>query len=140
MKSRQGSKSLSKQLGHKQLGHLVSKSSASRPSHGEQEYHLRTCPGEIARYCLSVGDPGRAKMIAEQLFENGKIMPPQYFGDHRGLRSYTGFSAISGGELGVMPISVVTTGMGGPSAGIVTPEAVRCGARVIIRVGSCGGL
>ncbi|MFA5987082.1 MAG: nucleoside phosphorylase [Candidatus Paceibacterota bacterium] len=131
MKKKPGPKSSSDKAGE------VRKASAAKPSHGDQEYHLRTRPGEIARYVVEVGDPGRAEMIANTLFD--KTSEPRYFGDHRGLKCYTGFSTIGGG-LGVMPISVVTTHMGGPNTGIVTPEAVRCGARIIIRVGSCGGL
>ena len=38
------------------------------------------------------------------------------------------------------PISVQTTGMGTPSAGIVFEELVQLGARRLIRVGTCGGL
>lgn len=38
------------------------------------------------------------------------------------------------------PISVQTTGMGCPSAGIVFEELVMLGARRLIRVGTCGGL
>jgi len=38
------------------------------------------------------------------------------------------------------PISVQTTGMGCPSAGIVFEELVMLGAQRLIRVGTCGGL
>lgn len=38
------------------------------------------------------------------------------------------------------PISVQTTGMGCPSAGIAFEELVQLGARRLIRVGTCGGL
>jgi uridine phosphorylase len=54
-------------------------------------------------------------------------------GDHRGLRSFTG-------KYRGKHMSVVTTGMGSASTGIVLPEAVRSGARAFIRVGSCGVL
>lgn len=92
-----------------------------------REYHLYTRPGDIAGRCLVVGSPERATMISK-MFEHGTRVA-----DHRGLRSYTG---VYGGVL----VSVVTSGMGGPSIGIVLPEAVRCGARVLIRVGSCATL
>lgn len=52
---------------------------------------------------------------------------------HRGLRSCTGSYAD-------LRVSVTTSGMGGASTGVVLPEAVRSGARIFIRVGSCGGL
>jgi len=38
------------------------------------------------------------------------------------------------------PISVQTTGMGCPSAGIVFEELAQLGARRFVRVGTCGGL
>ena len=38
------------------------------------------------------------------------------------------------------PISVQTTGMGAPSAGIVFEELVMLGAKRLVRVGTCGGL
>lgn len=93
-----------------------------------KQYHLQTGPGDLASHCLLVGDPGRAKMAAEKYFTGSTKV-----GDHRGLISYTGLYH-------GLHISVVTTGMGGPSTGIVLPEAVRSGGRRFIRVGSCSVL
>jgi uridine phosphorylase len=93
-----------------------------------RQYHLRTRPGDLAERCLLVGAPERAAMIAKTLFTGARKV-----GDHRGLKSYTG-------EFAGTPMSVVTTGMGGASAGIVLHEAVASGARVFVRVGSCGAL
>ena len=102
---------------------------ANRPTAEDgRQYHLQTAAGDLARHCLLVGAPERAEMIAREMMEGGKEM-----GNHRGLASYTG-------TYRGLPISVVTTGMGGASAGIVMPEAVRSGARIFIRVGSCGAL
>ncbi|MFA6027792.1 MAG: nucleoside phosphorylase [Patescibacteria group bacterium] len=95
---------------------------------GDKQYHLETSEGDLAEHCLLVGSPERATMIAETYFEDVHKV-----GHHRGLLSYTGLYE-------GMPISVVTTGMGGPSVGIVLPEAVRSGARRFIRVGSCSAL
>lgn len=92
------------------------------------QYHLHTKQGDIASYCLFVGDPGRAEMIAREFLTDAHLM-----GDHRGLKSFTG-------TYGDLRVSVVTTGMGGASTGIVMLEAVRCGARRIIRIGSCSAL
>lgn len=102
--------------------------SAVRPMTGSKQYHLETGEGDLAAHCLLVGSPERATMIAETYFERAHKV-----GHHRGLRSYTG-------EFDGMPLSVVTTGMGGPSVGIVLPEAVRCGAKCFIRIGTCGAL
>lgn len=103
---------------------------ADRPVHaGERQYHLGTAPGEIAPLCLLVGSPSRAKMIAEAFFAEAR----QVGDEHRGLKSFTG--TVDG-----IAMSVVTTGMGSATTGIVLPEAVRCGAQTFIRVGSCGTL
>ena len=92
------------------------------------EYHLQTSPGDIAARCLLVGAPERAEMIASTFFKDAKKV-----GDHRGLKSFTGtFEGV--------PMSVITTGMGGGSTAIVLPEAVRSGAQAFVRVGSCGAL
>ncbi len=103
---------------------------ADRPlTKDELEYHLHTRPGDLAPLCLIVGAPGRAEMIAETFLVKRK----RFANDHRGLVSYTG-------EFQGVRVSVTTSGMGVASLGIVLPEAVRSGARVFIRVGSCGSL
>jgi purine-nucleoside phosphorylase len=56
------------------------------------------------------------------------------FNHNRGLWGYTG-QAVDG-----KPLSIQSTGMGGPSAAIVITELVALGARRLLRVGSCGGL
>lgn len=102
---------------------------ANLPVHGDgKQYHLETGPKDLASSCLLVGSPERAELIATTLFADSRKV-----GDHRGLKSFTG-------RVGDMPISVVTTGMGSATTGIVLPEAVRSGARIFIRVGSCGVL
>lgn len=103
-------------------------------------YHLHTKEGDLAEYCLLVGSPERASMVAKGLFHGARKV-----GDHRGLKSFTGLvSTDDFPTLGVrrpsMRMSVVTTGMGGPTTGIVLPEAVHSGARFFIRVGSCSAL
>jgi uridine phosphorylase len=56
------------------------------------------------------------------------------FNHHRGLWGYTG--AAPDGE----PLTIQSTGMGGPSAAIVLSELIALGARRAIRVGTCGAL
>jgi uridine phosphorylase len=84
---------------------------------------------ELASRVLLPGDPGRALMLAQLL-----TTQPRMFNHHRGLWGYTGTAA--DGE----PLSIQSTGMGGPSAAIVIAELVALGARRLIRVGTCGGL
>ena len=56
------------------------------------------------------------------------------FNHHRGLWGYTGVA--SDGE----PLTIQSTGMGGPSAAIVVEELVALGARRLVRIGTCGAL
>jgi uridine phosphorylase len=57
------------------------------------------------------------------------------FNHNRGLWGYTGPSKRDG-----EPLSIQSTGMGGPSAAIVAHELVALGARRLLRVGTCGAL
>jgi DeoD family purine-nucleoside phosphorylase len=90
--------------------------------------HLRAEPGDYADGCLLPGDPLRAKYIAETFFDE----PVQVNGE-RALLGYTG--AFRGKR-----VSVQSSGMGCPSAGIVIEELTQLGVKKILRVGTCGGL
>jgi uridine phosphorylase len=56
------------------------------------------------------------------------------FNHHRGLWGYTGTAADD------EPLTIQSTGMGGPSAAIVITELATLGAQRLIRVGTCGAL
>jgi uridine phosphorylase len=91
--------------------------------------HLRpTAP--LAERALLPGDPGRALALAQALIER-----PKMFNHHRGLWGYSG-AASHDGE----PLTIQSTGMGGPSAAIVLHELIELGVRRAIRVGTCGAL
>jgi uridine phosphorylase len=91
--------------------------------------HLRpTAP--LAERVLLPGDPGRALALAQLLIEQ-----PKMFNHHRGLWGYTGPANADG-----QPLTIQSTGMGGPSAAIVLHELAGLGARRAIRVGTCGAL
>ena len=83
----------------------------------------------LAERVLLPGDPGRALALAQSL-----LVDPLMFNHHRGLWGYTG-SAPDG-----RPLTIQSTGMGGPSAAIVLTELIALGARQAIRVGTCGAL
>jgi DeoD family purine-nucleoside phosphorylase len=89
--------------------------------------HVRAEPGDFAESVLLPGDPRRATYIAENFFEEAKLVT-----EERGMLGYTGTYK---GE----PVSVQATGMGCPSAAIVTEELIELGARNLVRVGTCGG-
>lgn len=88
--------------------------------------HIRCGVGDIAPYVITPGDPGRVRRIVEQMdsadfvAENREYVV--YTGVHRGA-----------------PITVCSSGIGGPAASIAFEELIRLGARVFIRVGSAGG-
>lgn len=90
--------------------------------------HLRAEPGDYAPNVLCPGDPRRARYIAETFFDEGARL----VNEERGMLGYTG--TFQGA-----PISVQTTGMGCPSAGIVFEELIMLGATRLVRVGTCGG-
>lgn len=89
--------------------------------------HVRAEPGDFAESVLLPGDPRRARYIAENFFEDAKLVT-----EERGMLGYTG--TYKGA-----PVSVQATGMGCPSAAIVTEELIELGARNLLRVGTCGG-
>ena len=91
--------------------------------------HLRPTAA-LAERVLLPGDPGRALALAQLLLEG-----PLMFNHHRGLWGYTG-PALADGE----PLTIQSTGMGGPSAAIVLQELIALGVRRAIRVGTCGAL
>lgn len=95
---------------------------------GGLQYHTHTGLNDLAAFCLIVGAPGRVYLIAKLLTD-----VKMFFNDHRGLVSCTG-------KYHGVEISATTSGMGGSSMGIILPEAVLSGARIFIRVGSCGSL
>jgi DeoD family purine-nucleoside phosphorylase len=84
---------------------------------------------ELAERVLLPGDPGRALRLAQTL-----LTEPKMLNHNRGLWGYTG-TAPDG-----LPLSIQSTGMGGPSAAIVASELIELGAERLLRIGTCGGL
>lgn len=93
----------------------------------ELQYHIQLKEGDVGRYCLLPGDPGRCAKIAEY-FDN-----PVFVNSNREYTTYTGTLL---GE----KVSVVSTGIGAPSAAIAMEELAKIGADTFIRVGTCGGI
>jgi uridine phosphorylase len=83
----------------------------------------------VAERVLLPGDPGRALRLAQVL-----ITGPRMLNHHRGLWGYSG--PASDGA----PLTIQSTGLGGPSAAAVVAELVGLGARRLVRVGTCAGL
>ncbi len=89
--------------------------------------HVRAEAGDFAESVLLPGDPRRAKYVAENFFEDARLVT-----DERGMLGYTGTYK---GE----PVSVQTTGMGCPSTAIVVEELIQLGVKNLLRIGTCGG-
>ncbi len=89
--------------------------------------HVRAEPGDFAESVLLPGDPQRAAYIAENFFENARLVTAE-----RGMLGFTGTYRGN-------PVSVQTTGMGCPSTAIVVEELIGLGAKNLLRVGTCGG-
>jgi len=93
----------------------------------EKQYHIHCVSGDVGRYCILPGDPGRCESIAA-LFDNAKLISQN--------REYTVYTGTLLGE----KVSVCSTGIGGPSAAIAMEELAAIGADTFVRVGTCGGI
>ena len=93
----------------------------------DYQFHIHCAPGEVGRYCLLPGDPGRCASIA-RYFDN-----PVRVTMNREFVTYTG-------ELLGEKVRVTSTGIGGPSAAIAMEELCNLGADTFVRVGTCGGI
>jgi purine-nucleoside phosphorylase len=91
--------------------------------------HISAEPGDFAEAVLLPGDPLRAKFIAETFLTDARSVTS--------VRNMLGFT----GSYRGMPVSVMGTGMGIPSASIYATELVaEYGCQRLVRVGSCGGI
>lgn len=91
--------------------------------------HNRASKGDFASTVLMPGDPLRAKFCAENYFDEPRLVTD--------VRNQLGYSGFYRG----MPISVMSSGMGGPSAGIYSYELfTEYDVKNIIRIGTSAGL
>ena len=93
----------------------------------EKQFHIHCQEGDVGRYCILPGDPGRCGDIAAY-FDNSVLISQN--------REYTVYTGTLLGE----KVSVCSTGIGGPSASIAMEELHNIGADTFIRVGTCGGI
>lgn len=83
--------------------------------------------GDVAKYVVLGGDPGRIKKIASYLENVEKVA------NHRGYVTYTG-------EFEGVRVSTSCHGVGAPSAAVVFEELSNVGAETFIRVGTTGAI
>lgn len=94
---------------------------------GGVQMHLKIKPGDVPRYVLTPGDPGRVPVIG-QAWDNFEEVA--YHREYRTIR----------GSLDGVDIAACSHGVGGPSTDIAVVELSNCGADTFIRVGSCAAL
>jgi uridine phosphorylase len=90
-------------------------------------FHLHIKEGDIGRYVLLPGDPARCEKIAKY-FDNAHFVAQN--------REYVTWTGTLLGE----KVSVVSTGIGCPSAAIAVEELIDVGADTLVRVGSSGSM
>lgn len=90
-------------------------------------FHLHIKEGDVGRYVLLPGDPGRCEKIAA------------FFNDAHFVAQNREYVTWTGTLLGEK-VSVVSTGIGCPSTAIAVEELVDVGADTFIRVGSSGAM
>lgn len=91
--------------------------------------HISAASGDFAQTVIMPGDPLRARYIAERFLERGRLVT--------GVRNMLGYTGTFRGR----PLSVMGHGMGIPSISIYATELIKeYGAKVLIRVGSCGAV
>jgi uridine phosphorylase len=93
----------------------------------QKQYHINVSRGDIGKYCILPGDPGRCEKIASYLDAPKQISLN---------REYNIWNGTLLGE----KVTVCSTGIGGPSASIAMEELAAIGADTFIRVGTCGGI
>ena len=91
--------------------------------------HIAAAADDFAEAVLLPGDPRRAEYIARTFLTDAIQVTD--------VRNMLGFTGTFDG----MPVSVMGTGMGIPSASIYATELINeYGCRRLVRVGSCGGV
>ncbi len=96
-------------------------------SNEEPQFHIRLRTGDVGRYVLLPGDPGRVPLIAQHLDGAREVMR------NREYLTYTG-------SLDGIKVSVTSTGIGAPSTAIAAEELIALGVDTLIRVGTAGSI
>jgi uridine phosphorylase len=91
----------------------------------EKKYHVGVARGDVGDYVLVPGDPGRVPAIAKYLDGAKEVA------FSREYRTFTG-------SLDGVPVSAISSGMGGPSVAIGVEELAELGVHTFLRVGTCG--
>jgi uridine phosphorylase len=96
---------------------------------GLGDEHLAGNDG-LGRYVLLPGDPERAARIAEAFSDVEVVEGPRRWSSYLGR--------LANGDQPPVDVLAIPSGIGGGSAEVAIHELMACGARRIVRVGSCG--
>ncbi len=91
------------------------------------QHHIALRRGDVGRYVLLPGDPGRVETIARHFDD------PVFVAANREYVTWTG-------TLDGVPVACTSTGIGCPSTAIAVEELVAIGADTLIRVGTSGAI
>ena len=90
-------------------------------------HHIAIRHGDVGRYVLLPGDPGRVERIASRFHD------ARHVATNREYVTWTG-------ELDGVTVSCTSTGIGCPSTAIAVEELVGAGADTLVRVGTSGAM
>ena len=92
-----------------------------------KKYHVGLSRADVGDYVLVPGDPFRTPLIAKHLDDAKEVA------FSREYRTFTG-------KVDGVPVSAMSSGMGGPSVAIGVEELHELGVHTLLRVGTCGAL
>ena len=83
--------------------------------------------GDVAGYVFLCGEPERVPRIAATLSNEKRVVQKREYWIHSG-------------EIESIPVTVASTGIGGPSTAILMEELANLGAHTFLRIGTSGGI
>lgn len=89
--------------------------------------HMTVSPETVARRAIVAGDPARVEQVKELLED------PKLVNTRRAFLTYTG-------TYRGVPVTIAAHGVGFPSSAIVFEELSMVGAKLIVRLGTCGAM
>ncbi|CEL97122.1 unnamed protein product [Vitrella brassicaformis CCMP3155] len=89
--------------------------------------HIMLDVGQVREVCITVGDPARALKMAEMCEQHKELAYN---------REYRSFDVKHKGKA----FTIISHGVGASGACICFEELIKCGAKVIMRAGTCGSL
>lgn len=104
----------------------------------KKAHHLAIGPedvagnGDLGRYVMLPGDPSRAEKIAGHFANRRSVGNPRGYAVHLG--------SLTNDDGAAVEVMTVATGIGSASVEVIVSEIIDCGARRLLRVGSCGSM